>query len=162
MTNREKFEAEMTDRDRVIKGLERCIALDGGAMRRSCESCPYNDNREEGTCISIIPLMEDALALLKAYQAYLLGVMYALQLIVDDAYLYDEPIAGDKVRRLIDQIRNAASHWEPEEHYDRDCRDCVEWETCPVGKGAHERGASIGYSAGECPDFEFLKAEAKE
>lgn len=105
----------MIDRDKVIKGIECCIALDGGTMRRSCESCPYNDDPANGTCISIIPLLEDALALLKADQAYLLGVMYALQLIVDDAYLYGEPIAGDEVRRLIDQMRNAASRLEPEE-----------------------------------------------
>ena len=105
----------MIDRDKVIKGLECCIKLNGGTMRRSCEACPYNDNREEGACISIIPLMEDALALLKADQAYLLGVMYALQLIVDDAYLYGEPIAGDEVRRLIDQMRNVSLRWEPEE-----------------------------------------------
>lgn len=105
----------MIDRGKVITGLECCIALDGGMMRRSCESCPYNDNREEGACISIIPLMEDALALLKADQAYLMRLRYALQLIADDANLYDEYIAEGEVRKLIDEMRDIALRGMPEE-----------------------------------------------
>ncbi len=32
----------------------------------------------------------------------------------------------------------------------KDCRDCVEWDTCPCGKEGHEKGTSMGYSSGEC------------
>ena len=66
------------------------------------------------------------------------------------------------VLRRVDWSRRDLRYGWTEEHHKRDCRDCVEWDTCPVGKGAHERGASIGYSAGECPDFKFLKAEAEK
>lgn len=61
------------------------------------------------------PCIGDAITLLKADQAYLLGVMYELQLIVDDADLYGEPIAGYEVRRLINHMRNVASRAVPEE-----------------------------------------------
>ena len=53
----------MVDREKVIKGLECCIVLNGGLMERDCEDCPYID--DEGTCLSLIPLLEDALGLLK-------------------------------------------------------------------------------------------------
>lgn len=89
----------MIDRDRVIDDLEK---LQHSFNRRPC--------------------IGDAITLLKADQAYLLGVMYALQLIVDDADLYGEPIAGDEVRRLIDQMRNVSLRWGPEE-----VTDDAEW-----------------------------------
>lgn len=105
----------MIDREKVIRGLECCADWQRGSMHRFCEVCPYNDNPVIGTCNNLFPLFRDAFALLKADQAYLLWVMYALQMIVDDAYLYGEPIAADAVRRLINQIRNVASHGVPEE-----------------------------------------------
>ena len=40
----------------------------------------------------------------------------------------------------------------------KDCRDCQEWETCPCGKPGHDKGASIGYSIGECKDCEPKKS----
>lgn len=36
----------------------------------------------------------------------------------------------------------------------RDCRSCKKWDECPCGKEGHENGTSIGYSVGECRDFE--------
>lgn len=35
-----------------------------------------------------------------------------------------------------------------------DCRNCTQWETCPCGKSGHEKGTSIGYSIGECTEFQ--------
>lgn len=35
----------------------------------------------------------------------------------------------------------------------RDCRNCIEWKTCPCGKSGHDKGTSIGYSVGECKDY---------
>lgn len=41
----------------------------------------------------------------------------------------------------------------------KDCRDCVQWETCQCGKTGHERGTSIGYSIGECKDYMERKSK---
>lgn len=41
---------------------------------------------------------------------------------------------------------------EPQES--EDCRDCKKWEDCPCGKEGHENGTSIGYSIGECKNYE--------
>lgn len=38
-----------------------------------------------------------------------------------------------------------------------DCRNCVNWETCPCGKPGHDNGTSIGYSIGECKDYQERK-----
>ena len=35
-----------------------------------------------------------------------------------------------------------------------DCRSCKRWNECPCGKEGHENGTSIGYSIGECKDYE--------
>ena len=103
------------DREKVMKGLACCIALDGGTMRRSCESCPYNDNREEGTCISIIPLLEDALALLKGDQAQLVEQRKRLEAISVIAVDYDGERTVDGLMALIDEMRDIALHGVPEE-----------------------------------------------
>ena len=36
----------------------------------------------------------------------------------------------------------------------KDCRICKRWNECPCGKEGHEKGTSIGYSIGECKDYE--------
>ena len=36
----------------------------------------------------------------------------------------------------------------------KDCRNCKKWNKCPCGKEGHENGTSIGYSIGECQDYE--------
>lgn len=36
----------------------------------------------------------------------------------------------------------------------KDCRDCKKWNDCECGKKGHENGTSIGYSIGECKEFE--------
>ena len=35
-----------------------------------------------------------------------------------------------------------------------DCRRCKKWSECPCGKEGHENGNSIGYSVGECREYE--------
>lgn len=35
-----------------------------------------------------------------------------------------------------------------------DCRNCKQYEICPCGKRGHENGSSIGYSIGECKNYE--------
>ena len=35
-----------------------------------------------------------------------------------------------------------------------DCRNCKHYESCSCGKKGHDKGTSIGYSIGECKDFE--------
>ena len=39
------------------------------------------------------------------------------------------------------------------------CQDCKKWETCECGKSGHESGTSIGYSVGECRDFEVKECD---
>lgn len=55
----------MTDREKVIKGLECCIVK----PFPNCEKCPYT-NEEEGTCFTMNNMLADALALLKAQEPY--------------------------------------------------------------------------------------------
>lgn len=104
----------MIDRESVIKGLECCITLNGCTMGRSCESCPYN-NRAIGTCVSIIPLMEDALALLKADQAQLVEQRKRLETIADIAVDYDGYRTAEDLMSLIDEMRDIALRGVPEE-----------------------------------------------
>lgn len=35
-----------------------------------------------------------------------------------------------------------------------DCHNCVRWLYCPLGKEGHDKGTSIGYSIGECPNYD--------
>ena len=35
-----------------------------------------------------------------------------------------------------------------------DCRNCKKWDECPCGKEGHINGTSIGYSIGECKEYE--------
>ena len=35
-----------------------------------------------------------------------------------------------------------------------DCRNCIQWETCLCGKPGHDKGTSIGYSIGECKEYQ--------
>ena len=35
-----------------------------------------------------------------------------------------------------------------------DCRNCKKWDECECGRKGHENGTSIGYSVGECRDYE--------
>lgn len=36
----------------------------------------------------------------------------------------------------------------------KDCRLCKEFDECENGKKGHKNGTSIGYSIGECKDYE--------
>lgn len=36
----------------------------------------------------------------------------------------------------------------------KDCRDCKKWNDCECGKKGHDNGTSIGYSAGECAEYD--------
>lgn len=39
----------------------------------------------------------------------------------------------------------------------KDCRDCKKWNDCECGKNGHDKGTSIGYSVGECAEYEVTK-----
>ena len=105
----------MTDRDKVIKGLECCADWQHGTMRWVCEACPYNSNPVMGTCDNLFPLFRDARALLKADQAHLGELRKRLETIADDANLYDEYLAESAIRKLIDEMRDIALRGVPEE-----------------------------------------------
>lgn len=55
----------MTDREKVIKGLETCV--EDTDRRWKCKRCPYQ-TAGGSPCETIDPLMDDALALLKAQE----------------------------------------------------------------------------------------------
>ena len=55
----------MTEREKVIKGLECCMVGDGHSPK--CEMCPYAEGWDD-TCGSMDTMFSDALALLKAQE----------------------------------------------------------------------------------------------
>lgn len=105
----------MTDRDKVVKGLECCADLQRDSMYRDCEVCPYNDNPVMGTCNNIFPLFRDAFALLKADQAQLVEQRKRLETIADIAYDYDGYKTEEDLKALIDELRDIALRGVPEE-----------------------------------------------
>lgn len=52
--------------------------------------------------------------------------------------------------RFCQVIKDTLAEAQPSE----DCRNCKKWNKCPCGKEGHENGTSIGYSIGECKDYE--------
>lgn len=62
----------MTDREKVIKGLVRCIEKQDTVINRNhgfnCNACPYIRRCESIGYLIGLPLMRDALALLKAQE----------------------------------------------------------------------------------------------
>lgn len=44
--------------------------------------------------------------------------------------------------------------WDDSVAESEDCRNCKKWNKCPCGEEGHENGTSIGYSIGECKDYE--------
>ena len=100
----------MIDREKVIKGLECCTAT---GFESDCKNCPYTD--DAGTCISIHPMLYDALALLKADQAQLVELRKRLETIADIAIDYDGYRTAEDLMSLIDEMRDIALHGVPEE-----------------------------------------------
>lgn len=106
--------------EKVFKGLECCISLHNGPLDHDCNKCPYAVF--DGTCISVIPLMEDALKELKELDSGMetLGEMNdaqsekiaikqaALKRIADIAYDYDGYDSIEGLKSLIDEIREIA------------------------------------------------------
>lgn len=52
--------------------------------------------------------------------------------------------------RFCQVIKDTLAEAQP----NKDCRNCKKWNECPCGKKGHENGTSIGYSIGECKDYE--------
>jgi len=110
----------MIDREKVLKGLKCCINADGKPLDHNCNECPYAVI--DGTCISVIPLMEDAFKSLIEYGKALktMGEMndaqsekiaikqVALKRIADIAYDYDGYNSVEGLKSLIDEIREIA------------------------------------------------------
>lgn len=108
--------------EKVVKGLECCINPNGKPMDRDCKECPYNVGDKDDTCISVIPLMEDALQLLKKYESALwtMGELndaqsekiaikqVALKRIADIAFDYDGANTVEGLKSIIDEIREIA------------------------------------------------------
>lgn len=58
------------------------------------------------------------------------------------------------------ELANGNKGWVIEKGYVEDlptvtCKDCKKWKVCECGKKGHDNGTSIGYSIGECKEFEI-------
>ena len=54
-----------------------------------------------------------------------------------------------------------------EQQPSEDCRNCKKWNECPCGEMGHKKGTSIGYSIGECKEYQpsedcISRADAKK
>lgn len=94
--------------EKVSKGLECCISLNGGPMDHDCKECPYNVGDKDDTCISIIPMLEDARKELKELREKIAIKQVALKRIADIAYDYDGYNSVEGLKSLIDEIREIA------------------------------------------------------
>ena len=83
----------MTDKEKVIKGLECCLDVQSGwkDARYVCPTCTYTDNGIP--CETLAPLMEDALALLKAQEPRVMTLYEVAKMAADfqDSMLWFEP-----------------------------------------------------------------------
>ena len=101
----------MIDREKVIRGLERCTTGDN-----SCSECPYfngSDLPQGGKCVEAT--QKDALALLKADQAQLVEQRKRLETIADIAIDYDGYRMEEDLKALIDEMRDIALRGVPED-----------------------------------------------
>ena len=69
---RSKRLSNMIDREKLIKGLACCDNMENDGQYLECDQCPYNDDMELGTCLSLTTLHRDAHDLLKADQTELI------------------------------------------------------------------------------------------
>lgn len=86
----------MTEREKVIKGLECCQAN----LLPRCEECPYA-NIDEGTCFTMNRLHADALALLKAQEPRVMTLEEVKMLDSDYYYLESMRSPGKELREIV-------------------------------------------------------------
>lgn len=79
---------------------------------------------------------------------------------LDEAIIHAEEVAdsrcdecGREHNQLAEWLKELKAYKE-QEPYQKDCRLCKEFDECENGKKGHENGTSIGYSIGECKDYE--------
>lgn len=74
------------------------------------------------------------------------------EFIIETIHPYCEDILQIKINKeeLKQILLNGIQKQQPYE----DCRSCKKWDKCPCGKEGHENGTSIGYSIGECKEYE--------
>lgn len=127
-------------------------------LRKHCERmcARYAEANRVTTCLTyeehklVLDLLDTDDVLTKAL------VIQALEEVEDEidkledgisSYSNDRPwVYKDEVFEIIEQ--------KIAEVRGKDCRDCKKWEVCECGKKGHENGTSIGYSIGECKEFE--------
>jgi len=75
----------MTDRGKVVKGLE-CCHVQRNEVPPLCEDCPYM-NPMEGTCDALDELLGDALTLLKAQEPRVMTLEEVKQFVFGAPYI---------------------------------------------------------------------------
>lgn len=87
----------MIDREKVIKGLEHCLEIEGDG---SCVGCPYDDDCFSENVECSEPMMRDALALLKAQEPNEDWISRK-RLRDEIQYYIDEAGWGDEVNKVL-------------------------------------------------------------
>lgn len=95
----------MADREKAIKGLECCLKTLNGNDGCPIE-CPYCEECLESIRTIFIPMMRDALALLKAQEPRVMTLDEVHEMSWDYCYL-EEEVIKDKVSH---QVYNMAKH----------------------------------------------------
>lgn len=86
--------------------------------------------------------------------------------IFDDNWEYNKDAFAEIACRKLEKlgiVRANGDVWElVEPQESEDCRNCKKWSDCECGRKGHINGTSIGYSIGECKDYEPQESEGKE
>lgn len=94
----------MTDREKVIRGLECCLAA------TKCGMCPYN-TEDDLWCGNNNPLLEDALAVLKAQEPRVMTLEEVKAFEWDYCYLEQERQPGKEYRMIAGDYALTCITW---------------------------------------------------
>ena len=73
-------------------------------------------------------------------------------------YLYRHgKISKEKYLKNIDNLLFDVDTLQMRFNDGPNCVKCVHWKTCTCGEEGHRKGTSIGYSVGECKNYEERK-----
>jgi hypothetical protein len=74
------------------------------------------------------------------------------EFIIETIHPYCEDILQIKINK--EELKQILLNGIQKRQSCEDCRICNKWDECPCGKEGHKNGTSIGYSIGECKEYE--------